>query len=145
MMDIFFLQVVELIGKEDIKLSKKQLNELIDVIEKEEVLEVEYQIQEALKKESMELDGQNTQEIIDTGKNVPNSIRLDHSGRFEESLSKKDLKFRTDSSRNYLQSSLMEKNNCNNSKISKTSESVHKNAIPSNVSTSKKAEGSKQL
>lgn len=47
--------MVELIGKEDIKLSKKQVNELIDLMEKEEVLEVENQIQKALKKESKEI------------------------------------------------------------------------------------------
>lgn len=50
------LKVVELIGQEDIKLSKKHLNELIDLLEKEEVLEVEDQIQKALKKESKEAD-----------------------------------------------------------------------------------------
>ncbi|XP_015122323.1 mitochondrial proton/calcium exchanger protein isoform X2 [Diachasma alloeum] len=46
------LKVIELIGKEDVKLNKKQLNEIIDLIDKEEVLEVEDQISKALKKES---------------------------------------------------------------------------------------------
>ncbi|XP_076279143.1 leucine zipper and EF-hand containing transmembrane protein 1 [Lasioglossum baleicum] len=46
------LKVVELIGKEDIKLSKKQLHELIELIDKEEILEVEEQIQKSLQKDS---------------------------------------------------------------------------------------------
>ena len=48
------LKVVELIGKEDIKLSKKQVHELIELIDKEEILEVEEQIQKALQKSSEE-------------------------------------------------------------------------------------------
>ncbi|XP_024936306.1 mitochondrial proton/calcium exchanger protein isoform X2 [Cephus cinctus] len=51
------LKVVELIGKEDIKLSKKQVDELIELMEKEEVLEVEEQIQKALQKESKDARG----------------------------------------------------------------------------------------
>lgn len=39
-----------MIGKEDVKLSKKQMDELIELIDKEEFLEVEEQIQKALKK-----------------------------------------------------------------------------------------------
>ncbi|KAF7998300.1 hypothetical protein HCN44_009698 [Aphidius gifuensis] len=46
------LKVIEMIGKEDVKLSKKQVTELIDLIDKEEVLEVEDQIQKALTKEN---------------------------------------------------------------------------------------------
>nr|XP_033328856.1 mitochondrial proton/calcium exchanger protein [Megalopta genalis] len=46
------LKVVELIGKEDIKLSKKQVHELIELIDKEEILEVEEQIQKSLQKDS---------------------------------------------------------------------------------------------
>lgn len=48
------LQVLELIGKEDIKLSKKQVHELIELIDKEEILEVEEQVQKTLQKESAE-------------------------------------------------------------------------------------------
>ncbi|XP_043256935.1 mitochondrial proton/calcium exchanger protein [Colletes gigas] len=46
------LKVLELIGKEDIKLSKKQVHELIELIDKEEILEVEEQIQKTLQKET---------------------------------------------------------------------------------------------
>ncbi|XP_046749325.1 mitochondrial proton/calcium exchanger protein [Diprion similis] len=48
------LRVVELIGQEDVKLSKKQMDELIELMDKEEVLEVEEQIQKALKKIGIE-------------------------------------------------------------------------------------------
>lgn len=48
------LQVVELIGKEDIKLSKAQVDELIELMDKEEILEVEEQLQKSLQKESQE-------------------------------------------------------------------------------------------
>ncbi|CAK9805967.1 Mitochondrial proton/calcium exchanger protein [Anthophora quadrimaculata] len=47
------LKVVELIGKEDIKLTKKQVDELIELIDKEEILEVEEQIQKTLRKEEL--------------------------------------------------------------------------------------------
>lgn len=39
-----------MIGKEDVQLSTKQMDELIELMDKEEVLEVEEQIQKALKK-----------------------------------------------------------------------------------------------
>lgn len=46
------MQVVELIGKEDIKLSKEQVDELIELMDKEEILEVEEQIQKSLEKDA---------------------------------------------------------------------------------------------
>ncbi|KAL0132612.1 hypothetical protein PUN28_000400 [Cardiocondyla obscurior] len=46
------LKVVELIGKEDIKLSKQQVDELIELMDKEEELEVEEQMQKSLEKDS---------------------------------------------------------------------------------------------
>lgn len=45
------LQVIEFIGKENVHLSAKQLDELIELIEKEEILEVEDKIERALQKE----------------------------------------------------------------------------------------------
>lgn len=45
------LKVIELIGKEEVKLSKKQVDELIELMDKEEVLEVEEQIQKSLEKD----------------------------------------------------------------------------------------------
>lgn len=49
-----FLQVVELIGKEDVKLSKEQVDELIELMDKEEILLVEEQLQKSLHKDSNE-------------------------------------------------------------------------------------------
>nr|XP_012141729.1 PREDICTED: LETM1 and EF-hand domain-containing protein anon-60Da, mitochondrial isoform X2 [Megachile rotundata] len=48
------LKVLELIGKEDIKLSKKQVDELLELIDKEEILETDEQIQKNLQKETSE-------------------------------------------------------------------------------------------
>lgn len=45
------MQVVELIGKEDVKLSKEQVDELIELMDKEEILEVEEQVQKSLEKD----------------------------------------------------------------------------------------------
>lgn len=67
------LKVVELIGKEDIKLNSKQLNELIDLMEKEEVLELEDQIQKALEKESKEAKEDEPNEMFETDKSNADS------------------------------------------------------------------------
>ena len=53
------------------KLSKKQLNELIDLMDKEEVLEVEDQIQKALKKESKDAKEEKESEKAATMSPVP--------------------------------------------------------------------------
>ncbi|XP_030756785.1 mitochondrial proton/calcium exchanger protein-like isoform X2 [Sitophilus oryzae] len=44
------LKVIEIIGKENVKLSSKQVDELIELIDKEEILEVEDKIEKALAK-----------------------------------------------------------------------------------------------
>lgn len=44
-------QVIETIGKENVQLNQKQLNEIIDLIDKEEIIETEEKIEKALKKE----------------------------------------------------------------------------------------------
>lgn len=43
--------MIEAVAKDNVKLSEKQLDELINLMEKEEVLESERKIQEALKQE----------------------------------------------------------------------------------------------
>lgn len=43
--------MIETIGKENVKLSDKQLNEIIELIDKEEIIETEEKIEKALKKE----------------------------------------------------------------------------------------------
>ncbi|KAB0800770.1 hypothetical protein PPYR_06509 [Photinus pyralis] len=45
------LKVIELIGNENVKLSGKQVDEIIDLLEKEEILEVENKIEKALQKQ----------------------------------------------------------------------------------------------
>lgn len=45
------LKVIEIIGKENVKLSNKQMDELIELIDKEEILEVENKIEKALQKD----------------------------------------------------------------------------------------------
>lgn len=67
------LKVIELIGKEDIKLNSKQLNELVELMEKEEVLELEDQIQKALEKESKESKEDAENEMFETEKSNSDS------------------------------------------------------------------------
>lgn len=43
--------MIEVIGKENINLKEKQMNEILDLIDKEEVIETEEKIEKALKKE----------------------------------------------------------------------------------------------
>ncbi|CAL7946340.1 unnamed protein product [Xylocopa violacea] len=56
------LKVVELIGKEDIKLSKKQVDEILDLLDKEEVLEEKENNEKNLKKDSTDLKDGNCTE-----------------------------------------------------------------------------------
>lgn len=53
-MSCYHLQVIETIGKEKIKLQQKQVDELIDLLNKEEVFETEKKIEKALAKSSDE-------------------------------------------------------------------------------------------
>lgn len=52
----FFFQVVELVGKENVKLNKKQIDEIVDLMSKEEVIELEEQIEKALEKGNPKLE-----------------------------------------------------------------------------------------
>ncbi|XP_065156322.1 mitochondrial proton/calcium exchanger protein isoform X2 [Atheta coriaria] len=45
------LKVIEIIGKENVQLSSKQVDELLELLDKEEILEVEDKIEKALKRE----------------------------------------------------------------------------------------------
>jgi LETM1 and EF-hand domain-containing protein 1 len=45
------VQVIELIGKEHVQLTTKQLDEIIELLEKEEAIEIETQIEKALEKQ----------------------------------------------------------------------------------------------
>lgn len=44
-------QIIETIGKENVKLSQNQMGELIELLDKEEIIDVENKIQKALQKE----------------------------------------------------------------------------------------------
>ncbi|XP_021919611.1 mitochondrial proton/calcium exchanger protein isoform X2 [Zootermopsis nevadensis] len=48
------LKVVELVGKENVKLNKKQIDDIIDLMSKEDLLELEEQIEKALEKGNQE-------------------------------------------------------------------------------------------
>lgn len=50
----FILQILETIGTENIKLNTKQIDELLDLLSKEEYLENEEKIQKALDKSKVE-------------------------------------------------------------------------------------------
>jgi LETM1 and EF-hand domain-containing protein 1 len=45
------LKVIETVGRENVNLKEKQLNEILDLIDKEEIIEMEEKIEKALKKE----------------------------------------------------------------------------------------------
>jgi len=51
---LVFVQVVELIGKENVQLTTKQLDEILQLLDKEEILEMEDQIEKALGKNTTE-------------------------------------------------------------------------------------------
>ncbi|KAJ8981778.1 hypothetical protein NQ317_002372 [Molorchus minor] len=50
--------VIKMIGTENVKLTSKQIDELIDLLEKEEILEVEDKIEKALQKDKEATDAQ---------------------------------------------------------------------------------------
>jgi LETM1 and EF-hand domain-containing protein 1 len=58
-----FLQVVELVGKENVKLDQKQIDEIVDLMSKEELIELEEQIEKALEK-----GNQKVEETVKEGK-----------------------------------------------------------------------------
>uniref|UniRef100_A0A0A9YWM4 LETM1 and EF-hand domain-containing protein anon-60Da, mitochondrial n=1 Tax=Lygus hesperus TaxID=30085 RepID=A0A0A9YWM4_LYGHE len=73
------LKMLELVGNEKIKLSKKQISELVELIDKEEAIEMDEFIYKNLKKsekESMKVDGQ---ESKDGAKVDANEVKVDDS------------------------------------------------------------------
>lgn len=55
--------MIETIGKENVQLSDKQLNEILDLIDKEEIIETEEKIEKALKKEKEVRDAAKSKEV----------------------------------------------------------------------------------
>lgn len=144
---ILLFKVVELIGQEDIKLSKKQVNELIDLMEKEEVLEVEDQIEKALKKESKELKDETTTE--ENFKNGSKSTVPATPVTVEKKFGKEELNDNANSTEKSHASSpaaVKERDSSSKSKTDTNSGSVRKKTISPTVPPApKKAEGSKHL
>ncbi|XP_066584131.1 mitochondrial proton/calcium exchanger protein [Prorops nasuta] len=124
------LKVVELIGKEDVKLSKKQVDELIDLIDKEEVLEIEEQLQKKQKELLKETDEQ-----------MP---KLDKTSAKDQKADPEELKDGYKSINSYSnQDEDLEKTR---EILKPTTESVKKETLTPGVPpTTKKSEGSKQL
>lgn len=139
-----FLQVVELIGKEDVKLSKEQVDELVELMDKEEVLEVDEQIQKSLEKESK--TSQTEENIKATHKStVPATPVTTEPGFGKEELVDDAVR---ESSKTYGDP-YIEKDKQKSTAVLKSnskSDEVKNPPIASGVpSTAKKAEGSKQL
>lgn len=134
--------MVELIGKEDIKLSKEQVDELIGIMDKEEVLEVEEQMQKSLQKDSKA--SREEENIKATHKStVPATPVTVEPGFGKEEIddSFKDSKLYADSStkENKQKPTTILKSNTK-------SDEIKNPPITSNVPpAAKKAEGSKQL
>ncbi|KAG7201202.1 hypothetical protein KM043_003989 [Ampulex compressa] len=138
------LKVVEIIGKEDIKLSKKQVNELIELIDKEEILEAEDQIQKALQKESQTAEGQDTKTMPHVS-TVPATPVTTEKGFGDEEL-KVDIRDLDKSSATLSAEEKRDKTKAAILKSNSNTASVKDVPLTSGVPpTTKKAEGSKQL
>lgn len=136
------LKVVELIGKEDVKLSKEQVNELIELMDKEEVLEVEEQIQKSLEKDSK--TSETKENIKATHKStVPATPVTTESGFGKEELIDNAVR---ESSKAYGGPEEDKQKSAAVLKSNSKSDEVKNPPITSSVPpTVKKAEGSKQL
>ncbi|KAK9891833.1 hypothetical protein WA026_016632 [Henosepilachna vigintioctopunctata] len=77
------LKVIEIIGKEDVNLTDKQVDELIELIDKEEILEVEDKIEKALQKDK---EAQNEQHKVECS-----SKKTSLDNKEEESKKKKTV------------------------------------------------------
>ncbi|XP_046821774.1 mitochondrial proton/calcium exchanger protein [Vespa crabro] len=131
------LKVIELIGKEDVKLNKKQLDELIDIMDKEEILEAEEQVKKTSQKESTA-----TQEVPDSSVSITPTKK-------EEKLGKEELKDDIyEPKKKFKISSIDESSTEKSAEIltSNSKSNVRNSSLtPSIPPTTKKTEGSKQL
>lgn len=128
------LKVIEMIGKEDVKLSKKQVTELINLIDKEEVLEVEDQIQKALTKENKDKESSPVPSTPITKADKP------LKEEFDEEKNQKTTTIKTSSNEELHDTAPVLKDSLDTKKNIKTT-SI--SGVP--PSNPKKAEGSKQL
>ncbi|XP_011633164.1 mitochondrial proton/calcium exchanger protein [Pogonomyrmex barbatus] len=137
------LKVVELIGKEDVKLSKEQMDELIDLMDKEEILEVEEQIQKSLEKDSKTSEAEENMKATNKS-TVPATPVTTESGFGKEELVDDAIR---ESNKSYASPPIEEDKQKSAAVLKSNSKSdeVKNPSITSGVSTVKKAEGSKQL
>lgn len=129
------LKVVELIGKEDVKLSKKQLDEIIEMMDKEEILEAEEQIQKSLKKEN--------KTVSETPSPVP-ATPITKERRFDG----QELKDSISEPKKKVKISAIEESREKSSEILKSSPKSdvrNPSLTPGVPPTNKQTEGSKQL
>ncbi|XP_050481237.1 mitochondrial proton/calcium exchanger protein [Bombus huntii] len=140
------LKVVELIGKEDIKLSKKQVDELLELIDKEEILEDKGQTEKAVQKDASELkDGNCTQR-----KYVPPKSPVPATPvTTEKSFGKEELEENVEESNKSFAAHSSEKEREKSAAVFKSnsnSDPVRNPPLTPGVPPpEKKAEGSKQL
>lgn len=132
-----------MIGKEDVKLSKEQVDELIELMDKEEVLEVEEQMQKLEKDAKMAQEEKN---IKATNKStVPATPVTTEPGYGKEELMDDTI---AESSKSYATSSIEEdkQKSATVLKSSPKSDKIKNPPLTSGVPpTTKKAEGSNQL
>ncbi|XP_070493145.1 mitochondrial proton/calcium exchanger protein [Chironomus tepperi] len=83
------LKVIETIGKENVNLKENQLNEILDLIDKEEILETEEKIVKALKKEQ---DQKQAQIIKDNEEFTESEKKFVLQDKAEELNDQKDVK-----------------------------------------------------
>lgn len=136
------LKVIELIGKEDVKLSKEQVDELIELMDKEEVLEVEEQMQKLLEKDKASQEEDN---IKATHKStVPATPVTVEPGFGKEELTDDAVR---ETNKSYTGPSIEEGKQKSAAvlKSNTKSDEVKNPPLTSGPSTTKKAEGSKQL
>ncbi|XP_054005656.1 mitochondrial proton/calcium exchanger protein [Hylaeus anthracinus] len=130
------LKVVELIGKEDIKLSKNQVHELIELIDKEEILEVDEQLQKTLQNDSTEANDSETK-YVSPKSPVPATPVTTEKGYGKEELDE-DYAPRSPEQKREKSAAVLKSNT--------TSDSVRNPPLAPGVPpTTKKAEGSKHL
>ncbi|KAJ8961953.1 hypothetical protein NQ314_005855 [Rhamnusium bicolor] len=82
------LKVIEIIGKENVKLSTKQIEEMIDLLDKEGILEVEDKIEKALQKDKETKDAQKQVEV--QTKDIENKEAPPPEGKAEEKTEKSE-------------------------------------------------------
>ena len=80
------VKVIELLGREHVKLSAKQINQIIDMLQKEDMLETEKLIEKKLKTEGG--DGGETADVIFEGSPSPVTDKVDDGSESKSATTK---------------------------------------------------------